>query len=163
MLRIKELLPAGDLATPNSALQVEWFYKSFHKSDRSEYVQSRRRLVDEMITTLAQYFESIHDVQVIDGMLQKKREDQIRQAAHRDYRHKLQSHYHDKLKRITNKRANYSWQRDHCDSNPTHDYKSRDRDLCKTGKQTRGGDRKAPPEGRFKKPCHVHGPESKHS
>ena len=32
MLRIMELLPAEDLATPNAALQVEWFYMSFHKT-----------------------------------------------------------------------------------------------------------------------------------
>jgi hypothetical protein len=38
MLRISELLPAGDIPTPNAALQVEWFYMSFHHSDRSVYV-----------------------------------------------------------------------------------------------------------------------------
>ena len=103
MLRITELLPAGDLTTPNSALQVEWFYTSFHKSDCLEYVRSRRRLVDETLTTLAQYFESIHDAWLTNGTLQKKCDNQIRQAARCDYRHKLQSHYHDKLKRIADK------------------------------------------------------------
>ena len=72
MLRLAELLPAEDLATPNSALQVEWFYMSFHKSDCSEYVQSGCRLVDETLTTLVQYFESIHTAQVTDGMLQRR-------------------------------------------------------------------------------------------
>ena len=162
MLRIAELLPAGDLATPNSALQVEWFYTSFHKSDCSEYVRSRRRLVDEMLTTLAQYFESIHDAWVTNGTLQKKCDNQIRQAACCDYHHKHQLRYNDKLKCIADKQANYSWQRN-CDSNPTRKYKSRDRDQCKTGKKTCGDDRKAPPKGLSKKPCHVNGPESKHS
>ena len=36
MLRIAALMPAGDIPTPNEALQVEWFYMTFHKSDRSE-------------------------------------------------------------------------------------------------------------------------------
>jgi hypothetical protein len=72
MLQNAELLPKGDLATPNSALQVEWFYMSFHKSDCSEYVQSGRRLVDETLTTLAQYFKSIHTAQVTDGTLQRQ-------------------------------------------------------------------------------------------
>ncbi len=35
MLRIAELLPEGDIVSPNAALQVEWFYMSFHKSDHS--------------------------------------------------------------------------------------------------------------------------------
>jgi hypothetical protein len=78
MLRIAELLPEGDLTKPNAALQVEWFYMSFHNSNRLEYVRSGLRLCDETLTTLAQYFESIHNARVNDGLLQKKREDQIR-------------------------------------------------------------------------------------
>jgi hypothetical protein len=56
--------------------------------------------------TLAQYFESIHNAWVNDGLLQRKRKDQIRQTARCDYRHEIQSRYHDKLKHISeNKRA----------------------------------------------------------
>lgn len=34
MLRISEKLPAGNIPVPNAALQVEWLYMSYHKSDR---------------------------------------------------------------------------------------------------------------------------------
>jgi hypothetical protein len=34
-----EALPAGDMHPPNKALQLEWFYMSFHKEDRSKYVK----------------------------------------------------------------------------------------------------------------------------
>ena len=55
MLRIAELLPEGDLGKPNAALQVEWFYMSFHKSDRSEYVRSGCRLYDDAHKPCAKY------------------------------------------------------------------------------------------------------------
>jgi hypothetical protein len=58
MLRISELLPAGDIPPPNAALQVEWFYMSFHCSDRSEYVRSGQKLVDEMLDSLTKEFRS---------------------------------------------------------------------------------------------------------
>jgi hypothetical protein len=169
MLRIAELLPEGDLAKPNAALQVEWFYMSFHKSDRTEYVRSGCRLCYETLTTLAQYFESIHNARIGDGSLQKKREDQIRQTACRDYRHELQSRYHDKLKHIADKRARGNWQNNRDNINyKSCDYKSRDhssyRDQHKTDNKNRGGDRKTPPtKGSTKKPCHLHGLDSKHS
>jgi len=168
MLRIVELLPEGDIASPNAAQQVEWFYMSFHKSDRSEYVRSGRRLCDETLTTLSQYFESIHNTRVSDGSLQKKREDQVRQAARREFRHELQSRYHDKLKHFVDKQVRGNGHNNR-NNNFNHDYKSRDchysyRDQRKTDDKIHGGDRKIPPtEGSTKKPCHVHGPDSKHS
>jgi hypothetical protein len=51
MLRIAELMPAGDIPPPNKALQVEWFYMTFHKTDRLEYVRSGRQLDDETIVS----------------------------------------------------------------------------------------------------------------
>ncbi len=125
MLQIVELLPEGDIASPNAAQQVEWFYMSFHKSDCSEYVQSGRRLCDESLTTLAQYFERIHNTRVSDGSLQKKREDQVRQAACREFRHELQSCYHDKLKHIVDKRVRGNGHNNR-NNNFNRDYKSCD-------------------------------------
>ena len=69
MLRISELLPAGDIPPPNAALQVEWFYMSFHKSDRSEYVRSGRKLSDEMLDSLAEYFGAIFNAKLGNGSL----------------------------------------------------------------------------------------------
>ena len=54
---------------PNQALQLEWFYMSFHKEDRAKYVESGQRLVDEMLESLAKYFDNIFNSQVADGSL----------------------------------------------------------------------------------------------
>ena len=65
MLRIAELMPAGDIPPPNAALQVEWFYMTFHKSDRSEYVRSGRLLEEETIVSLAEYFERLYNAHLL--------------------------------------------------------------------------------------------------
>jgi hypothetical protein len=44
MLHITKLLLERDIPTPNAALQVQWFYMSFHRMDCTEYVCSRRKL-----------------------------------------------------------------------------------------------------------------------
>ena len=72
MLRIAELMPAGDIPMPIKALQVEWFYMTFHNNDRSEYVWSGRQLEDEMIVLLAEYFERLFNAHLLDGTLMKK-------------------------------------------------------------------------------------------
>jgi hypothetical protein len=49
----------------------------------------------------------------------------------------------------------------------SRDYKSRNhssyRNQHKTDDKNHGGDRKTPPKDSTKKPCHLHGPDSKHS
>jgi hypothetical protein len=93
MLRISERLPAGDIPPPNAALQVEWFYMSFHCSDRSEYVRSGQKLVDETLDLLAKYFEVIFNARLNDGSLQLKREEQIRRSARNEMRQELKDRY----------------------------------------------------------------------
>jgi hypothetical protein len=39
MTRTAEALPAGDMHLLNQALQLEWYYMSFHKEDRAKYVE----------------------------------------------------------------------------------------------------------------------------
>jgi hypothetical protein len=40
MIRMAEALPAGDMHLPNQALQLEWFYMSFHKKNRAKYAEN---------------------------------------------------------------------------------------------------------------------------
>ncbi len=40
MIWTAEALPVRDMHLPNQALQLEWFYMSFHKEDRAKYVES---------------------------------------------------------------------------------------------------------------------------
>ncbi len=49
MMCVVGLLPAGNIEMPNTQLQEEWFYMTFHKSDCAEYVQSGRKLRDEKL------------------------------------------------------------------------------------------------------------------
>ena len=49
MLGIEQMLPEGDIPNPNAALQVEWFYMTFHCSDHAEYLRSGRKLCNEML------------------------------------------------------------------------------------------------------------------
>jgi hypothetical protein len=79
MIRMAEALPARDMHPPNQALQLEWFYMSFHQEDRAKYVESGRCLIEETLESLAEYFENIYNSQVAHGSLHKKRECQIEQ------------------------------------------------------------------------------------
>ncbi len=163
-------LPAGDMHPPNQALQLEWFYMSFHKKDRAKYIKSSRRLFEEMLESLAKYFENIFNTQVADGSLAKKRECQIKQHVRRKMHHKLCKRYDEKVCHVMercyggdNRRIkrsekyrhpNFKWQdcgnSDRCDTYDKRDKKQDD---------------KIPTEHDDKafKPCLVHGPKSKHT
>ena len=54
-----------------------------------EHIRSRKKLNDELLLSLAEYFESIHAMRVSDGSLMKKREEQICQSARHEYEQKL--------------------------------------------------------------------------
>jgi hypothetical protein len=100
MLHILQMLPEGDIPTPNIALQVEWFYMSFHCNNRAEYLRSGRKLCDETLATLAEYFESNFNARVANGRLRKLRNEQVSVKTLKEYCHELQACYHDKLKRL---------------------------------------------------------------
>ncbi len=164
MLRIAQMLPEGDIPTPNAALQVEWFYMTFHRRDRAEYLRSGRKLCDETLASLAAYFESGFDARVADGKLRKLRNNQVRVQARNEYRHELQARYHNKLKLLANNRKReHSWRHNDRDGG-SHGGKLRERPTYRERKpDARGhGERKTAHEQAAKKPCHVHGPESKH-
>jgi hypothetical protein len=93
MIQMAEALPVGDMHPPNRALQLEWFYMSFHQEDRAKYVESGRRFIKETLESLAEYYENIFNSQVADGSLAKKRKHQIMQHVRRDMRHELRKRY----------------------------------------------------------------------
>ncbi len=66
-MRVVELLPKGDIKKPSTSVQMEWFYMTIHKSDRVEYVCSGRKLCEETLQTLVEYFETIYDAQLSNG------------------------------------------------------------------------------------------------
>jgi hypothetical protein len=104
MLRSAEALPAGDMPGPNDALKVEWFYMSFHQEDRNWYLESGRRLCDETLATVSEYFDNIYNSQMANGSLTKKREKQIEFCAKRELRHDMVKRYNDKIRHFVNRR-----------------------------------------------------------
>ncbi len=50
-----EALPTGDMQPPNKALQLKWFYMSFHSEDCAKYVESGRGLCDNMLESVAEF------------------------------------------------------------------------------------------------------------
>ena len=69
MLRVVELLPEGDLKKPAASLSVESFYMTFHRTDRAEYGRSGRKLREETLKSLAEYFEPIYDSCLSKGLV----------------------------------------------------------------------------------------------
>ena len=53
----------------------------FHKTDRAEYVRSSRKLLDETLQTLAEYFESIYDTQINEGYNRHQQVEKVRYDA----------------------------------------------------------------------------------
>ena len=165
ILRISAKLPAGNIPEPNAALQVQWLYMSFHKNDRAEYIRSGKKLNDESLQSLAEYFESIHAVRVSDGSLMKKREEQIRQSVRREFERELR----DKMSRFPRqewKNKAYDKRGRDRDSKRASNTNDRGRSYSRRPDKNSNGERKSPLEQKSDKdfkPCHLHGAESKHS
>ncbi len=69
------LLPEGDLKKPAISLSVEWFYKTFHRTDRAEYVCSGCKLREETLKSLAEYFKSIYNSRLSEGLVPRRQLD----------------------------------------------------------------------------------------
>ena len=69
LLRVAELLPAGDIAMPNESLTLEWFNMTFHKSERDQFIMLGRRLIDETIEFITEYFELLYNIKNSNGKL----------------------------------------------------------------------------------------------
>jgi len=157
LLHVAELLPAGDIAMPNESLTLEWFYMTFHKSEHDQFIMSGRRLAEQTIESVTEYFELLYNVKKSSGKLQK----QLEQRDHKKneaQRGSIKSRYDDKMgnmadERHTSRSCNY---RD--DRNRDRGYKTSRNSEHKRDKSKR----KAPPEF-IGKPCHVHGDKVKHT
>ena len=69
--------PKGDIEKPSASLSVEWFYMTFHRTDRAEYVRSGRKLREESLKSLAEYFETIYDSRASEGLVPRRQLDKI--------------------------------------------------------------------------------------
>ena len=154
---VADLLPAGDIKMPNKSLALKWFYMTFHKSERDQFVTSGQGLVDEMINSITEYFKLLYNIKKSSGKLKLQLEQRDRKKS--DFqRDAAKSKYNNKMRYMANGRRT-SRSRDYgddcnrdCGCKPSRDsgYK---RDRPK---------QKAPPEFTGK-PCHVHGNKAKHT
>ncbi len=103
------LLPKGNILMPNKQLQMEWFYMTFQKSDRVEYVQSGCKLSNKMLQTIAEYFQSIHKTRENNGNLMRHQIKKIRAKVKCELRRKVEERYAHKKRLLSYQRRGYRW------------------------------------------------------
>ena len=78
MLRVAELLPAGDFPKPSEALALQWYYMSYHKSDREKYVLSGKTLKDATFETVTTFFQALYEQKKGDGSLERQEVERLK-------------------------------------------------------------------------------------
>ncbi len=104
MIRTAEALPMGDMQPANKALQLKWFYMSFHAKDRAKYVKSSQRLSNKTLESVTEHFENIFNSQVAEGSLATKHERQIEQRMRCEMHHELWKRFNKSVHRATEQR-----------------------------------------------------------
>ena len=88
---------------PNESLTLEWFYMTFHKSERDQFVTSGRRLVDETIESVTEYFESLYNIKKSNGQLKLQLENRDRKK-YDAQRGATKNRYNDKMRNMADER-----------------------------------------------------------
>ena len=78
MLRVAELLPAGDFPKPSEALALQWYYMSYHKSNRKKYVLSGKTLKDATFKTVTTFFQALYEQKKGDGSLEREEVERLK-------------------------------------------------------------------------------------
>jgi len=108
MLRVTELLPPGETPPPTEKLALQWYYMTYHRADRTEYVKSGKKLADETIESLTAYFQSLFAQRKSDGTLERAEIDRLRNRAKRtiasDLREKREARRTSHARRLTRER-----------------------------------------------------------
>ena len=78
--------------------------RTFHRTDRVEYVRSGRKLCKQTLKSIAEYFESIYNSRLSKGLVPRRQLDKIRADAKRKMRHKLRERYDCKLRHFSEQR-----------------------------------------------------------
>jgi hypothetical protein len=170
MICTAEALPAGDMQSSNKALQLEWFYMSFHAKDQAKYAKSGQRLSSEMLESVAEDFANVFNLQVADSSLAKKRKHQIEQCMRLEMRRELCKRFNEKVRCATEQR--YGGDSHHNrQGNRHHHHDSTWQDCnessCRSNydKHKKKQEDKTPSDQGDKvfKPCSMHRPKSKHT
>ena len=92
MLHITGQLPPGEKQPPSEKLALQWYYMTYHRLDRAEYVKSGKKLARETIKSLTEYFQSLFAQRKADGSLERAEIDRLRQRAKRKLADSLREH-----------------------------------------------------------------------
>jgi len=84
MLRVAELLPAGDFPKPSDALALQWYYMSYHKSDREKYVLGGKTLKDATFESVTTFFQVLYEQKKGDGSLERQEVERLRKRLLRE-------------------------------------------------------------------------------
>jgi hypothetical protein len=103
MLRITELLPAGETPPPSEKLVLQWYYMTYHCADRAEYVKSRKKLASETIKSLTNYFQAHFSQKKFDGTLERAKIDRLRHRAKKRLASNLREKRKDRARRNNNR------------------------------------------------------------
>jgi hypothetical protein len=95
MLRIAELLPAGDIQKPSEGLALQWYYMSYHKSDREKFVLSGKTLDDETIESVTTFFQALFEQRKLDGTIERQEAERLRKRLLREASEKLRGRLRD--------------------------------------------------------------------
>ena len=77
MLYIAKLLLVGDIPKPSDELALQWYYMSYHKSNRKKFDLNRKMLKDETIESITTFFQALFEQKKLDGTIQRHKVDCI--------------------------------------------------------------------------------------
>ena len=84
MLLIAKELPAGDITDPSDLLALEWYYMSYHKSDREKFVLSKTDMNDETLDSVTKFFQNLYEIRKSDGTLERQEYERVRKRVLRE-------------------------------------------------------------------------------
>jgi hypothetical protein len=134
MLRIAEALPAGDIPKPSDALALQWYYMSYHKSDREKFVLGGKTLKDATIDTVTAFFQALYEQRKLDGSLDRQEVERLKKRLLR----KVSEDIRRKVRNATDSRRTYRTRREIARRNDRRRYdddrhRDRDRDRGRRG------------------------------
>jgi hypothetical protein len=130
MLRIAETLPAGDIPKPSDALALQWYYMSYHKSDREKFVLGGKTLKDATIDTVTAFFQALYEQKKLDGSLDRQEVERLKRRLLR----KASDDIRRKVRDATDSRRTYRARREIARRDDRRRYDDdRDRDRGRRG------------------------------
>ena len=63
-------LPTCSIPDPSEALQLEWYYMSYHRSNRKKLVLSKTNLESKTLESITKFFQNLYEIRKNNGMLE---------------------------------------------------------------------------------------------